>query len=73
MDFVAQEREEADKSAVVHIPSGAKFQVFLSSEAHIAQHQCESAGPRLQPIGLGRGSQSEHELPEDKGYGCPTR
>lgn len=40
MDFVAQELEEGDKSAVVHIPSRAKFQVFLSGEVHIAQHQC---------------------------------
>lgn len=36
MDFVAQELEEGDKSAVVHIPSRAKFQVFLSGEVHIA-------------------------------------
>lgn len=55
MDFVAQELEEGDQSTVVHIPSGAKFQVFLSSEVHIAQHQCQATRPRLQPIGLGVG------------------
>ena len=31
-------------------------QVFLSSEVYIAQHQCQATGPRLQPVGLGRGT-----------------
>ena len=56
VNFVAQELEEGDESAVVHIPSRAELQVFLSSEVYVAQHQCQATGPRLQPVGLGRGT-----------------
>ena len=47
VNFVAQELEEGDESAVVHIPSRAELQVFLSSEVYVAQHQCQAAGVSL--------------------------
>lgn len=68
VDAVAQELEEGDESAVVHIPSGAKFQILLPSEVHVTQHQCQAPRPRLQPIGLGKGGQSDQET----ATGLPT-
>lgn len=68
VNFVAQELEESDESAVVHIPSRAEFQVFLSSEVNVAKHQCQAAGPRLQPVGLGRGTRRDRQLREDSNY-----
>lgn len=72
MDTVAQELEEGDEVAVVHIPSGAEVQVLLSREAHVAQDQSQATRPRLQPIGLGRGRQLDPELLEDRNYASPT-
>lgn len=58
---------------MVHIPSRAKFQVFLSSEVHITQHQCQATRLRLQPIGLEGGGQLDHEpLDDDRQCGYLT-
>lgn len=73
MDGVAQELEEGDESTVIHIPSRAEFQIFFPREKHITQHQCQAPRLRLQPIGLGKKGQSDHDKAETVYLSQPPR